>query len=91
MKLSTAGHRIYELEDGLLLVYKPRGYRESVHEHPYAQRVRVIRGRLHVEIGHSGLLLDPTSAPLLLSAGEEHSTKAVENTWLVAERIDPST
>lgn len=90
MKLSSDGHRIYELEDGLLLVYKPRGYRESAHTHAYAQQIRVVRGRLHVEVGQSAQLLDRTSAPLLLSADEEHSTEAVENTWLVAERIDQS-
>lgn len=84
-RLSSDAHGVYELDDSLLLVFKPRGHVEPAHSHAHAQRVRVLRGRLRVAIGLTTVLLDSRSEPLLLAAGQEHATEALEATWLIAE------
>ena len=42
-------------------------------------------GQLRVELASTSMVLDPTSDPLSLAAGQEHSTAALEPTWLLAE------
>lgn len=84
-QLSAAGHRVYALADDLLLVFKPAAHAEASHAHGHAQRLRVLRGRLRVDLGDSAVVLDPQSDPLLLPAGQQHETEALEATWLIAE------
>jgi quercetin dioxygenase-like cupin family protein len=84
--LARESHTVYELGAGTLLVFKPFAHCEGVHAHPYRQRLRVLKGRLRVEIGRTRLLLDADSDPLELDAGQPHATEALEDTWLVAER-----
>jgi hypothetical protein len=79
------GHSVYELDEGLLLVFKPRGHLEPRHAHAHGQVLHVVRGRLRVDTASATLILDPRAAPLLLRAGEEHATEALEATWLIAE------
>lgn len=86
MPLSHQCHAVYELGADTLLVFKPFAHCEGVHAHPYRQRLRVLNGRLQVEIGRTKLMLDADSDPLELDAGQPHSTEALEDTWLVAER-----
>ena len=85
--LSSQGHALYELAGGLLLVFKPRGHREATHAHPYGQRLRVIRGQLRVEIGDASVFIDPESDGFVVGSGRLHGTEALEDTWLIAERI----
>ena len=93
--LEPAEHAIFRLGEGLLLVFKPAGHREALHSHPYAQGLRVLRGRIEVQVqtgertpsAGEARLLSPRDAPLHLPAGMPHETVALEPTWLVAERV----
>lgn len=85
--LETPGHAVYRIGAGLLLVFKPRGHRESEHAHPHRQRLRVLRGALRVETARRVLTLDDPDAPLTLAPGRRHATEALADTWLVAETL----
>jgi quercetin dioxygenase-like cupin family protein len=87
--LETSGHAVYRIGPGLLLVFKPRGHRESEHAHPHRQRLRVLRGALRVETARRVVTLDHPDAPLTLAPGRRHATEAVTDTWLVAETLAP--
>ena len=84
--LPTGRHTVFRLGPGLLLVFKPRGHHEGAHAHPNRQRLRVLRGWLVVHTLQRTYQLRATSAPLTLAAGRTHETRAVRDTWLVAER-----
>ena len=84
--LAGGRHAVYRIASDLLLVFKPRGHREAEHVHPHPQRLRVLRGRLQVR-GPRVRELTPTSRPYRLPAGRPHSTVALADTWLLAERI----
>ena len=88
VKLEHDAHRVYELDDGLLLVFKPAGHVEPEHAHPHARQLRVLRGRLRVQTASANLFLDPQSEQLSLAAGQTHTTEALEATWLIAEASD---
>lgn len=77
---------MHRLAPGLLLVFKPRGHRESEHAHPHRQRLRVLRGALLVRTARRAVTLDDPGAPLTLAAGRRHATEALADTWLVAEQ-----
>jgi quercetin dioxygenase-like cupin family protein len=83
--LPAARHAVYRLAPGLLLVFKPRGHRESEHAHPHRQRLRVLCGKLEVRIGQRRVTLEASSRPLAVPAARAHETRAVQNTWLIAE------
>ncbi|HVN87480.1 MAG TPA: hypothetical protein VMW17_21810 [Candidatus Binatia bacterium] len=83
-------HRIFRLALNLLLVFKPRGHREDEHAHPHRQRLRVLHGRLVVRTTRGTTTLTPTSRALTLAAGRRHSTRAVSDTWLIAESLPPA-
>jgi hypothetical protein len=85
VRLMPREHSVYDLDDGLLLVFKPAGHTEPVHAHAYAQRLRVLRGRLRVDAAATTVVLDSDTEELLLAAGQEHATTAMEATWLIAE------
>jgi quercetin dioxygenase-like cupin family protein len=85
VRLMPVEHSIYELDDVMLLVFKPAGHREPTHSHAHAQRLRVLRGRLRVEVGSATMFLEPQDEPLSLAAGQEHATTALEATWVIAE------
>ena len=85
--LASSQHAIYRLAPDLLLVFKPRGHRETEHAHPYRQRLRVLRGRLVVRMGTRRMTLQPGGRPLLLAAGRAHDTVAVQDTWLLTESL----
>ena len=85
VRLTPRAHAVYELGDGLLLVFKPAGHVEPIHVHAHAQRLRIVRGQLRVELAATSVVLSAQSAPLLLAAGQPHATSAVEATWLIAE------
>jgi len=80
-------HAVYELLPGLLLVFKPRGHREASHAHAYAQRLRVLHGRLEVRTARGVVRVEAGSRPLRIAAGREHATRARSDTWLIAERL----
>lgn len=84
--LAAGRHVVYRIAPDLLLVFKPRGHREAEHVHPHAQRLRVLRGRLQVR-GLRLRELTPASRPYRQPAGRPHSTVALADTWLLAERI----
>ncbi|HEY8516898.1 MAG TPA: hypothetical protein VIS07_15420 [Candidatus Binatia bacterium] len=85
--LSPERRTVYRLADDLLLVFKPRGHREEEHAHPHGQRLRVLRGTLVVRSDGAEVTLDAQSAPFVLDPGRRHATEALEDTWLVAERL----
>jgi hypothetical protein len=87
--LQAAGHAVYRLAPGLLLVFKPRGHREALHAHPHRQRLRLLRGRLRVDTARGAVTLTANSRPYVLAAGREHRTHALADTWLIAESIGP--
>jgi hypothetical protein len=87
--LEAHRHAVYRLADDLLLVFKPCGHTESEHEHPYGQRLRVLRGRLEVATARATRVLDARSAPFVLPGGRKHRTTALADTWLVAEKLLP--
>jgi hypothetical protein len=89
--LGAAGHAVYRLGPGLLLVFKPRGHVEEPHAHAYRQTLRILRGALRVRTARSARVLRPTSAPLTLVAGRRHATEALDDTWLVAESVTRET
>jgi hypothetical protein len=86
-RLSPPGHTVHELAPGLLLVYKPRGHREGTHAHPHAQRLRVLRGRLEVRTARGVVRVAAGDRPLRIAAERAHSTCALADTWLLAERL----
>ncbi|MGH7820259.1 MAG: cupin domain-containing protein [Candidatus Binatia bacterium] len=77
-------HAVYELGDGLLLVFKPKGHRERAHAHAYRQRLYVVCGRLEVRTAAKTVRVEARRA-LTLRAGFEHATRALDDTWLVVE------
>jgi hypothetical protein len=83
-------HSVFELAPGLLLVFKPRGHREVAHAHPHGQRLRVLRGRLAVSTARGGRELTPSVRPMRIAAGRRHATRALADTWLIAERLGVS-
>ena len=85
VRLRPGTHAVYELDDGLLLVFKPAGHAEPAHAHPNAQRLRVLRGRLRVDAAGRSVLLDARSGELAIAGGQEHATEALDATWLIAE------
>jgi len=87
--LDASEHAVYRLGPGLLLVFKPRGHRESEHAHPHRQRLRVLRGALRVRTARRDVTLDDSDAPFTLAAGRRHTTEALDDTWLVAETLSP--
>ena len=80
-------HSVYELAPDLLLVFKPRGHREAPHAHPYAQRLRVLRGRLEVRTARGLKVIEAGGRTLQIAAGREHATRARSDTWLIAEKL----
>ena len=84
---SLAGrkHAVYRLAPDLLLVFKPRGHREEEHSHPHRQKLRVLSGALAVRTARGETILRPQSPPLRLAAGRAHSTRALQDTWVLAE------
>jgi len=80
-------HSVFELAPGLLLVFKPRGHREAEHAHPHGQRLRVLRGRLEVSTARAVRELTPSVRPMRIAAGRRHATRALADTWLIAERL----
>jgi hypothetical protein len=85
--LAAETHAVYRLAAGLLLVFKPGGHREDEHAHPHRQKLRVLRGALAVRTARGDKILRPPSRPLTLAAGLAHSTRALEDTWLIAESV----
>jgi len=85
--LTPDGHSIYQLAAGLLLVFKPRGYREEEHTHTHAQRLRVLRGQLRVETKGEWVVLDSGDTSLTVASQQPHATEALEDTWLAVERV----
>lgn len=85
--LDASRHAVYRLAPRLLLVFKPRGHRESEHAHTHGQRLRVLSGALLVRTARSALTLDDPDTPLTLAAGRRHATEALADTWLVAETV----
>ena len=84
---SLTQHAVYELTPDLLLVFKPRGHREATHAHPYAQRLRVLRGRLEVRTARGVVRVAAGDRPLRIAAERSHSTRALADTWLLVERL----
>jgi hypothetical protein len=76
---------VYRLAPDLLLVFKPRGHHEAAHAHPHRQRLHLLRGALIVQIGNRRVTLTPTTRRLTLRAGCVHETRALRDTWLLAE------
>lgn len=87
-----ARHAIHTLAADVLLVFKPTGHREAEHRHDFAQHLRVVRGRLLVQVGAQQHDITPASPELTLAPGTPHTTLAVIDTWLLARRShDPLT
>jgi len=84
--LAADAHAVYRLAPDLLVVFKPRDHHEPEHAHPYGQRLRVLRGRLAVDVGTLRHVVVPDSPVLRLPAHVPHATRALDDTWLVAER-----
>ena len=87
LSASLTEHAVYALTPDLLLVFKPRGHREGAHAHPYAQRLRVLRGRLEVRTARGIVRVAAGDRPLRIAAGRTHETRALADTWLLAERL----
>jgi hypothetical protein len=85
--LAARRHAVFRLAPGLLLVFKPRGHTETTHAHPHAQRLVVLRGRLSVRTRSMRAVLVPCARPHVLAAGTPHATRALADTWLVAEGL----
>lgn len=83
--LGDGTHRVYRLAPDLLLVFKPRGHREEEHAHERAQRLRVLRGKLTVQIGRTTRILKPGRATFTVPALRAHRTESGDDTWLVVE------
>lgn len=58
-----------------------------MHAHRYGQRVRVLRGALEVRTARGVLRRAAGDRPLRLGAGRAHATRALADTWLIAERL----
>lgn len=86
--LAPRAHTIYRLTEQLSLVFKPAGHVEAEHSHPYGQSLRVLAGRLEVEIGRQRVTLGARSDRFALAAHLPHKTTAVGDTWLLVERGD---
>jgi len=82
-----AAHAVYRLRPDLLLVFKPRGHREATHVHRHRQRLRVLRGRLRVETARGVVTLTATSRAYAVAGGRAHATRALADTWLLAEAV----
>ena len=89
-RLDPGRRAVFELARDLLLVFKPRGHEEEAHAHPHGQVLRVLRGRLRVDVGGRERRLGPRSPSLRLRARTRHATRALDDTWLVVERIGTS-
>jgi quercetin dioxygenase-like cupin family protein len=87
MQLPTERHRVYRLAPDLLLVFKPRGHREVAHSHSYAQRLRVLRGKLQVRRGRRTSVMQAGGRPITIASGSGHETVAVTATWLIVELL----
>jgi hypothetical protein len=83
--LRPAGHAVYELDDGVLLVFKPAGHMEPSHSPPSAQQLRVLRGRLRIDAEAQSIVLDMHSEALSIAGGQAHATEALDATWLIAD------
>lgn len=86
-RLPAPRHSVWEIDAGLLLVFKPAGHREDVHAHPQGQRLRILRGRLELRTARRVRIVDPASGPVTVRAGQRHETNAATDCWLVAERL----
>ena len=84
--LPTDRHSVFRLAPGLLLIFKRRGHHEAMHAHPNRQRLRVLCGLLVVHTSRRTYRLGANDPPLILAAGRTHETRAVRDTWQVAER-----
>lgn len=84
--LTPGGHAVWELAPGLLLVFKPRGHREAIHAHPHGQRLRVLRGALEIRTARGVRRLAAGAPAVRIAAGRAHATRALADTWLIAER-----
>ena len=82
---------VYELEPDLLLVFKPRGHLEIEHAHDYNQRVRLIRGKLEIRYAARRSVLGERSRAATIPARRRHATRALLDTWLLVEKLPPST
>jgi quercetin dioxygenase-like cupin family protein len=81
------GHRLHELSPGVLLVFKPRHHLEPRHAHDYKQRIRLLSGKLELRLGGERKLLERRRPVAAIPAGLPHRTRALEDTWLIVERI----
>lgn len=79
-------HRVWQIEEGLLLVFKPRGHREDEHEHPWSQEILLLSGRLRVDRPRGRTELHPDRRRLRIGRGVAHRTLALADTWIVARR-----
>lgn len=84
-------HAVYTLAPGLLLVFKPRGHREAEHAHDGGQRLRVLRGVLEVRTARGTRRITAASGAVRIAAGRVHATRALADTWLIAERLPAAT
>lgn len=79
-------HCAYALEPRVLLVFKPRGHRETMHAHPAAQRLTVLTGALRVEFPRTAKIITRKSTPFAIAANRSHATVALQATWLLVEK-----
>jgi quercetin dioxygenase-like cupin family protein len=80
--------RLHELAPGMLLVFKPRHHLERRHAHDYKQKIRLLRGKLELRLGGRRRLLGGGAPVATIPAGRPHRTRALEDTWLIVERIE---
>ena len=80
-------HAVFDLAPGLLLVFKPGGHREATHAHPHEQRLRVLSGALEVRPARGVRRVAAGARAVRIAAGRAHATRALADTWLIAERL----